>query len=505
MNLSKKSTLVMLTCGMILSSLVSCGNETPVQNGTENTEKKEIVTDVVTEAETASPFEADSLPDNLDFGGRTFNYLIGDYAGAYYDDFASDGETGARVNDAVYHTGRNVEERLNLKFNFIKETFDFAGISKMMTKLSQSVMAEDKAYDLYVGSNPLNLMLSDKYLLDLSEVPYIDFSKPWWNKSQLNMMPGGAVYVASGDGSLSMIKHTFCMFFNQDKLNQYDVTENLYETVRNHKWTMDHLRELAMLGYRDANGDDKRDFGDEYGLTFGDCNKYLSFQFALGGKCAERTDSGYTVLYGNERMANIFEKVNTLINDTPGVYPGYPNSDHEEHIATGGGNYADRIFMEGRSFFTAGLICDAPVILGNADFSYGVLPYPLYDENQEDYISTVQRNAFFALLSYVDPECSGAVMEAWSSEAYRTIQPEYFETTLKTRYSSDSDMAQMFDLLRSNLYLDVFEYFSSSLDYPTSQFRELLIQKKSGGFASMTAKNEKKWQKKLDEIWDALK
>ena len=505
MKLSKNTVLSILTCGMILASIVSCGGESPAVSSSDNIDKSGTAADAVTEAETESPFEADSLPDTLNFGGRTFHFLIGDYAGAYYDDFASEGETGARVNDAVYHTGKHVEERLNIQLNFIKETFDFAGITQMMTKLSQSVMAEDKAYDLYVGSNALNLMLSDQYLLNLTEVPYIDFSKPWWNKSQLNMMPGGAVYVASGDGSLSIIKHTFCIFFNQDQLNKYDVNENLYDTVRDHKWTMDHLRELAMLGYRDADGDDKRNFDDEYGLTFGDTNKYLSFQFSLGGRCAERTDSGYTILYGNERMVNIFEKVNTLVNDTAGVYPGYHNAEHEEHLPTGGGNYADRIFMEGRAFFTAGLISDAPVILGNADFGYGVLPYPLYDENQEDYIATVQRNAFFSLLAYADPELGGAVLEAWSSEAYRTIQPEYFETTLKTRYSSDSDMAQMFDLLRSNLYLDIFEYFSSSLDYPTSQFRELIVQNTSGGFASMTAKNEKKWQKKLDEIWEVLK
>ena len=45
---------------------------------------------------------------------------------------------------------------------------------------------------------------------------------------------------------------------------------------------------------------------------------------------------------------------------------------------------------------------------------------------------------------------SAAVLEAWSSQMYRSVIPLYFEEVLQLRYSTDSEMSNMFDLIRSS-------------------------------------------------------
>jgi len=484
----------------LLTSMSACGKDTPADTVPSDTTSLETIP-----AETEPQFVPDDLPDTLNFDDRTVTWYIGDYMSAYYDDFHAEEANGERVNDAVYNARISVEERLGITTNYYRKIVQYGDRNDLNAEIQASVMASDNAYDLYAGRNLISMMLQDSFLLDLSDNPYIDFEKPWWNQSQLNMMPGNAIYVASGDGSLSIIKHTYCVFFNQDQLNAYGVTDDLYQIVADGKWTLDKMADIAALGYNDANGNAEADYGDQFGLTMGDSNKLLGIQFAAGGIVVEKNDTGYVLQYGSERMVDIFDKTVALMNLTEGVLMPQGNNDSNTlSIASFGGNYADKTFMEGKAIMTASLVGDAAVLLGDANFEFGLLPYPKLDETQSNYIATCQRNAFFSLLSYADAELSGAVLEAWSSEAYRSIQPEYFETTLKTRYSNDSEMSAIFDLLRSSMRFDIGDYFTESLGSPTSPFRDFVTANKAGQWMSNYASKEAAWKDTLAEIWETL-
>ncbi len=495
----KRIALFFVLTAIILSA-AGCGKSEPSVTLPQPAETTETIPD-----ETEPKYVADSLPEKMDFNGRKATWYVGDYMSAYWTDFVAEEEKGERVNDSVFSAQRNVEERLNVTLDYYRKIVQYNDRNNVNAEISASVLANDKAYDIYGGRNLISLMLEDAYLLDLSDVPHLDFEKPWWNRSQLNMMPGNKVFVASGDGSLSIIKHTFCILFNQDQLNDFGVKDDLYLLMENGKWTLDKLAEIAALGYKDVNGNALADYGDCFGLTLGDSNKILGFQFTCGGSVVEKSKSGYEIQYGSERMEAIFEKTLKLLNETSGVLMPLGNSESNTlSVASFGGNYADKTFMEGNALMTASLVGDAAVILGEAKFSYGLLPYPKFDENQENYISCCQRNAFFSLLAYADKELSGAILEAWSSEAYRSIQPTYFETTLKARYSSDSKMATVFDLLRETLRFEIGDYFTESLGSPTSPFRNYITNNNAGQWMSYYASKEETWQKTLNEIWEKL-
>ena len=495
--MKKFTTIAILTA--MLVSLAACGESagTSQANDTNSIETPP--------PETTSRFVSDDLPDDLDFGGKTVTWFVGDYNSAYWDDMYAETENGSRVNDAVYHTRQAVEERLNVKFEYYRKQVDYDHRSEIDNEIMRSVMAADGTYDIYVGRNLIQLMLQDDFLMDLSDNKYLNFSKPWWNQSQLDMMPGDQVYVASGDGTLSIIKHTYCTFFNGTQLKKYGINDDMYELVDSGKWTVDKLAEYAKMGYADVNGNTEVDYGDEFGLTFGDQNKYIGMQFGAGGECIVKGKDSYELVCGTEQMVNIFNKFYNLVHNTEGVLlPGVNNADNTLAVMAFGGNYADKSFIENRAMFTFSLVGDAAAILAEADFEYGLLPYPKYDEAQENYVSTPQRNAFFALLPYCDPDLSGAVLEAWSSEAYRTIQPEYFETTLKARYSADDKMAAVFDLLRATTRYEIGEYFTQQLNSIPSEFKNLIRDEKEGQWASNYASKEEGWNNTLTEIWETL-
>ena len=107
----------------------------------------------------------------------------------------------------------------------------------------------------------------------------------------------------------------------------------------------------------------------------------------------KKTETGYEFAYDNERALDVVDRLCRLINENENVLAGKHNSDNPEYmISTGGGNYASRAFVEGRSLFTMGLIADASVIVPEIDFDWGLLPYPQWDETQTEYATMLQRN-----------------------------------------------------------------------------------------------------------------
>ena len=142
-------------------------------------------------------------------------------------------------------------------------------------------------------------------------------------------------------------------------------------------------------------------------------------------------------------------------------------------------------------------------ILENSTFTLGMIPFPKYDENQDDYYTAAQRFAHIYIPATTeDSGRSGAVLEAWASECYRNVMPTYFETNLKTRYATDSDMAEMFDLLRANLCVEFGTVFYSQLGLNCDTFKNL--SNSSWNFASETEKLRTSTEAQLEVLIAAL-
>lgn len=491
----KKSGFI--TLALLIAMLASCGGspadaETTVSDTTAGEA-----------AETTSRFASDDLPE-LDFNGAEVNFLIGNYNNAYWGDYFAEETNGNRLNDTLYKMRNDVNERLNVNINFINYEYTWGERTEYFSAVTQTILAGSDDYDIQAGANFITEQMEGEYFYNLNDSKYINFDKAYWNTTINDVMPSDKVHFATGDGTLAAIKHTFCVFVNQDMLKSYNITDDLYQIVEDGKWTLDRLDGYAKQIYSDVNGNTEKDFDDTYGLTFGDMNKYLGFINGCGIDEAVKEKDGYKVAFGSERATDVLTKLCSMIYDSDYTFPALPNSENEQLMATGGGNFTTKVFLEGRSAFNCGLVQDASTIIPNIKFSCGILPYPKWDENEE-HRSMLQRNAYFTIpVSCKDFDMSGAVLEAWSSLAHRELQPEYFEVSMKVRYSEDEGSARMFDIIRNTLSFDIGEIFASVLANPSAAFRDQYIRVNNTDWASYVASQTDTWQEKLNSIYESL-
>ncbi|MBO5671193.1 MAG: hypothetical protein J6S41_06555, partial [Clostridia bacterium] len=221
-----------------------------------------------TETEAADTRLHDAVPDQ-DFGGKTFDILTaGNWTNEWTEivEFTADEENGEPINDAVYQRNLAIEERFNIdivEINHMGVDND-GGTGKGAKYIEKSVMASDFAYDAsLMGAYDVSTLAYNGYLLDLaSEVPHIDLSNPWWDqKANTDLAMKGKMFYPTGDISTIDNDCTFCMLFNKNLLNTYDM-EDPYQLVRDGKWTLDKFIEMASQVSGDINGDSKYDEND---------------------------------------------------------------------------------------------------------------------------------------------------------------------------------------------------------------------------------------------------
>jgi len=144
-----------------------------------------------------------------------------------------------------------------------------------------------------------------------------------------------SVHYATGDGTLAAIKHTMCIFFNSSLLSSNGIEEEeIYNNVAEGIWTVDLLSEYSEKLYSDVNGDGINNFGDSFGLTFGNNNKYFGFINSLGAKILEKKDGKFEITYDSERAVEAITKMCELVHNNKGVLRGLSNNENEEIISS---------------------------------------------------------------------------------------------------------------------------------------------------------------------------
>ena len=148
-------------------------------------------------------------------------------------------------------------------------------------------------------------------------------------------------------------------------------------------------------------------------------------------------------------------------------------------------------------------MCIRDSIVPEFGFDWGLLPYPKFDEAQEDYNSFLQRTCH-ALIPVTAPDHakSGALLEAVASETYRSVVPEYCEVTLKVRYSPDDNVSRMFDIVKDNIVYDPGEIFNDLLGYPSATFKNRV--KDNGSWATTVAEMKSQLDEKMSTVCEVI-
>ncbi len=479
----KKSLVLFLAMLLSASTAVSCASD----NTEEKTVDTAVATDTTANAETETTREnyPDTLPA-LDFGGETVViHARGDSLGEVF----SEEMTGEVVNDAVFNRNQKVEERLNVKID-VYAADGWQKYNDTVAALRGSISAGDGAFDIISGwSARIPALSLEGLFLNLNDIQYLDFDMPWWNQSVTEELQiAGQLHFLTGDIAYTMLS-TMCIYvFNQQVALDFGV-ENLYDVVKENRWTIDYVHSLISDMYVDLDGDGTRGVTDSYGLLSSSMNDADGYMQGSRVSMVSRDDNGIPVLDVDiEYMTTLVEKVYELMWNNPGC-----------SAITGDGTDL-KPFASNLSLLASTRVGNVVSSLVEMESDYGMLPYPKLNDNQKEYGTRVQDGVslWSVPIDVATPDTSGAVLEALAAQSYRTVTPAYFDVALKNRYSRDAETAEMVELIKDSILINFECLYNEAIGKPWFVLRDLM-PKQSSSFASYWASNEKTIQTKLAE------
>ncbi|MBQ7922508.1 MAG: extracellular solute-binding protein [Clostridia bacterium] len=418
----KKFSIYLLIAAM-LTQLAACGTPT----GNDETQKQDE-----SAAETTETTRIwHQLPEELDFGGETFNaaFFGGEGTNKNYllDESSSD-----NMEAAVYRRTKKTEDFLGTKITY-----------------STSVTADDYTM-LYKSGDDLYQLLfypdaysftTEGYLYNLDTLPYVDFSAEWWNAEQMDALRLGKYhYFIVNDFTITSPS---AMLFNRDMITDNNL-EDPYELVLSGKWTLDKFAELGKGVINDMNGD-----GDYYGVD--DINSFFAYGihdaipfFAAGGQFQTgRDEYGMLELVLNSEKTLALYDMLSVLGNTPGFsHLSYNHNVKDDGFATG-----TALFRMGRP--------ETMATVTEYDFNTGILPMPKYNEEQEEYMCYDWSSQTGVSGTTKNPELVGAVLEFLAWDSKNEVFPTYYDVLLKTRYSSDMETREMMNIIFDSLVFEV--------------------------------------------------
>jgi len=486
----KKILAFLLAAQMLLVSAASCGNG----------EKKPAETSAeTTPAPVVSPvFDRLSVSDDLpekNFGDRDFRFIVNE--GEMFQLVPEDGE-GDGLQEVIRDRNRRVEERFGVK---IVANYELGKESQDV--INTYVMVDEHIAEVCDQWHRMGLTppCYAEYLNWL-EFDYINWDKPWWNKeANESSYIKGKQFTVTSDLAVTALLDTWAIAFNMDLLEDRGgiTSEEMYKIVLDGKWTLDKLIEIGSSIYHDSNGDGLENRGDIYGYACDVSDRTMPWVTAIGENFFTVTEDRQDVqiTLGTEKVYKALEKLVNFHHNVIGTY-----SYCHENDPTPGTDISETPREFAETDFVSGNIALFPTRFERCfdkfkdlGFTYGMLPFPKYDEQQEKYL-TVPEYDFSVYgvpitLPIEDYDMVGIIMEALSAESWKTVSPAYYDEALKGRYSADATTAEVIELIMNGRVFD--------WGYQLAQF---LVTKIPYQFCYQIRANDTDLASKIAEGWD---
>lgn len=460
----KQITLI-LALIIILTLITACAEEKP------NAQVQTAVTTVNNESEDIIPETTEELPDipdDADFGGHEFIVLV---RGESFNEWQSqdiyvEEQNGEPVNDAVYTRNVYLEEKLNIKISEYQGSGDLANVAK------KSIQAGSDDYDVVMANTSESSSLASQgFLHDIYTVPYIDTERSWWDQRAVEQLSlANKLYFMTGDLSIMANDATWILMFNKDIADNYNL-ESMYSLVQSNQWTMDKMLEIMNMVSEDIDGDGTMNHAnDRFGfLTHG--SSYEGFFFGSGSRTIAKDSEDMPYLnMNNERIIGVVDKTTKLMTDRTITAP----------LDLDPVPVMQPIFEGGRAFFY-GEVMQCIIRLRAMEVDFGVLPFPKYDEAQEDYNHFIHTTACMLSipLTNMELERTGIILEAMAAKSTSTLQSAYYDICLEGKFMRDEESKDMLDIILNTRNYDIgyiygwgglFAAFSSSVSSGNNDF-----------------------------------
>ena len=432
--------------------------------------------------------------DGLDYDGYKFRILGFDgkanaWQAVSISEIIAEEEIGEPIHDAIYRRNNEIEELYNIKIDIVPVTYpnrdDFARIA------SKAILAGDDVFDTaFLLGSAIPTVLGKKNMAhDLTAIPSLDLSKSWWDQNSRDALSvGNKLTMVIGDVNLYSSFAPMVIYANKQIIEEYSVG-NLYQLVRDGEWTWDALYDIARMTAKDLDGDGVIKKDDQIGFSLEATHLYVATNSA-GGFMTPKNNGDIPELAPNiEKISSVIDKVLPIFKDTStslfgNSITGYDNPYFEFLVP--------KFRNGGIMFLVQQLLISFELRSMEADFA--ILPFPKYDEAQENYGSVIT-NAFATYtvipITCGDTERTANILQAMGYYSQKYITPAYYDVTVTNKLIRDDDTIEMLDIILRNRVFDLaFLYDWGGI---AGIFESIALKKDAANtFVSLLEKNEAK-------------
>ena len=358
---------------------------------------------------------------------------------------------GTRIDNAVLERQDYIENTYGVKLNFIDAT-DFS----MHEALEAATLAGNINYDLCMPRiKNAHTIVAGGYVYDLANREFIDFENSYYEENAIKTFTSnGHTFFVTGAFSFDDNESARVLGFNKNLLGDgsKEASDELYQLVRDGKWTYDKLISYASAAYSD-NGDEKDPYRYTYGADFYHY-AYFYHYFGVNDVGTNPVTGKWEISLDNDRIDEI---INTIISTKNSAWQD-PNGGRgtlwgSTHYKS---DFNNTLFQD----------CDLAVHWETEDttsFTFpafsenvGIVPFPMLNEDQGRYYATMD-HPYTVLMCIPKLTQDRAMSEyfmdvlCWTGEEY--TMKAYIETK-KDQFKDDADIEMITDYIFPSISYD---------------------------------------------------
>ena len=388
-------------------------------------------------------------------------YIMGDSNPHIYFLMADEDENdGSPMSEAVFNRQERVNRYLGVELVLLRPT-DNTSHTTYMKHVESAIKNMDGYLEFlltHVNSGVANL-ISDNYLVDLSEFEGIDLEAEYWNQEFMDDLEiNGKYFLGFSDFN---ILYTYVIAFNKDLLDLYEshIEKSIYDTVSDREWTLDEMIRLSNLVFIDQTGNGKTK-DDTFGIS-GTCwVPFCGFLTSSDISMMEQEQSGaYVVAINNKLNSNkadtLISKLKTLASSNYAFFD-YDTMALSVPITSG------RTLMQ---------ICSTYHLPRYLDYNidFGVLPYPMFDLDQASVgYKSLQWGGYIGVVSYQKNPIKVAETLEMLAFYSKNVKITFYQKLLGKQVADMPDDAAMLDIIWDSVSTDVGQTFAGAGTSSTS-------------------------------------
>ena len=497
----KKIIALLLCLAMCIPVFVGCKGDDPADTTAAANEATTEATGSVTTApntddtdpsNTTEPVEttkgygyADIVKQNWD--GYTFKIWYPTLDNMQTD-FICENPNGNVLNDQVYQ--RNTMVETDLGIDIVTET---TGSFATLTQSQFAAGWTEGDFNMFGGQGRSSLASTKNgYFADLGSYDEINPHRDYWDQDFVdNVMMKDSIYALSGEICAYTQTAVQVICFNKDLFSENGL-DMPYNAVKNYEWTVDLMLDY-MSGFAIDYDNDGYDWDkDRFALSGWGSEGIF---YGSGFRFCKNDGETITLDYDRDYLDDVVD-VMLEIWCANGSYINMSSATAQHHMP-------HEIFSSGR-----GLFCDISCVKIGVFFTemendYGILPEPMFNEEQGKYYSFVGSNAAIVLVPATDPnaERTGNIIESLCAASSDVVIPKMFEIVTKIQHARDEESAEMLDIALKSKLFDTCHWLVLSGIY---MLPRSLINEKQNLTASYLKMFEKKAAGELEDYVEVI-